>query len=566
MSTAVVKSVVRDFLLSGSSEILAIKGAWGVGKTFAWNQMLRELKHDIKLEHYSYVSLFGITSIADLRIAILAKAIPVSEIGERISAKAINEHWLTFGKGLLSRSLQALKDTPLARNWAGAIDSIAPMLVGDALICIDDFERLNEKNLSSDALLGFISSLKEERGCKVVLIFNQEQLGDKEAVYKNYREKVVDTEVVFAPTLDESANLGISDSTMCAELVRRNCKSLHIGNIRILRKIARFIEIVAPHLTDFHKSVKEQAVTMIALFTWVHYDHTAKTPTIDFVRRWNTLAWQMEEKDKPSSPAEKEWAKLLRDFNLARIDEFDLAISDFVEGGHIEGTSFIDEAQKADAQYKSNDLDNSFSETWHLFHDSFDNNEQDLVQRMRESFKVSVSTISPVNLNGTVKLMRELGRNDIADELIEFYILKRGHEMKLFDLSSYPFRSDISDAGVLAAFEGQHSKIEVLPSLREAITNSIENSGWSRAEMKAIETASADDFYALFKMNHGKKFGTIVRRCLNFPNTVGIELRAREALLRIAKESRLNAVRVARFGVVVQSESTTASKIGDNSR
>ena len=48
-------------------------GQWGVGKTFAWNKypfQNAQMQGQIGLKRYSYVSLFGINSLDDLKYAI----------------------------------------------------------------------------------------------------------------------------------------------------------------------------------------------------------------------------------------------------------------------------------------------------------------------------------------------------------------------------------------------------------------------------------------------------------------------------------------------------------------
>lgn len=65
-------------------EVLAIRGAWGVGKTYAWNVFLKEAKNKnkIALKKYSYVSLFGINSLDELKFSIYLNAKDISFICE----------------------------------------------------------------------------------------------------------------------------------------------------------------------------------------------------------------------------------------------------------------------------------------------------------------------------------------------------------------------------------------------------------------------------------------------------------------------------------------------------
>jgi tRNA A37 threonylcarbamoyladenosine biosynthesis protein TsaE len=54
MTVATAKAVAARFLTSDQPEVLALKGAWGVGKTYAWNKTVLECKDDIKLPNYCY--------------------------------------------------------------------------------------------------------------------------------------------------------------------------------------------------------------------------------------------------------------------------------------------------------------------------------------------------------------------------------------------------------------------------------------------------------------------------------------------------------------------------------
>jgi hypothetical protein len=56
--------------------------------------------------------------------------------------------------------------------------------ISDLLICLDDFERMPKDGMQMEEVLGFVTTLKEEKNCKVVLIFNDEELGERSEVYR----------------------------------------------------------------------------------------------------------------------------------------------------------------------------------------------------------------------------------------------------------------------------------------------------------------------------------------------------------------------------------------------
>ena len=199
MTVATVKAVATRFLISNTPEVLALKGAWGVGKTYLWNQLIQQCNIDIKLANYCYVSLFGISSIKELRTAIFVKTKPVKRLGKESGSRIEdNKQALLSWGGLKSivNGLSKLNHLPYIGNSVSiTLETVASHFVSETIICLDDFERLNQQLITIDEILGIISELKEEKGCKVVLIFNEDKLDSRET-YKRYREKVVDIELL----------------------------------------------------------------------------------------------------------------------------------------------------------------------------------------------------------------------------------------------------------------------------------------------------------------------------------------------------------------------------------
>ncbi|EOI0503186.1 hypothetical protein ACMF3Y_000413 [Campylobacter coli] len=88
--------------------------------------------------------------------------------------------------------------------------------MNNTIVCIDDFERLSDKILAQD-ILDLISELKENKGCSVVVIYNEDELFKEDnsnqennnknklqktknkAIFEKYKEKVFDFQIQFAP-------------------------------------------------------------------------------------------------------------------------------------------------------------------------------------------------------------------------------------------------------------------------------------------------------------------------------------------------------------------------------
>jgi len=156
-------------------------GRW---ETFFWNNFINEkakaeqdrqyLPFSIREKYknlfnkkYSYVSLFGIENLADLRAA----------ISMNMSSNSFNEN---VDKKLevpkpLKKLLSGLRDVKFNNSEYGIsgsarlLESLLYKQVRDAIICFDDFERLSEK-LNIQDVMGLANQLKLERKCQVILI------------------------------------------------------------------------------------------------------------------------------------------------------------------------------------------------------------------------------------------------------------------------------------------------------------------------------------------------------------------------------------------------------------
>ena len=274
MSIEIIKSQIIRFLETDTPEVMAIRGKWGIGKTFTWNKYLNNAKDKIKLENYSYVSLFGINSVDSLKQAIFMESIKKTNIGieqEVNSIKSLDK----IVSSLSRRAINILKNLPYARDFSSTIESLAFFSVSKMVICIDDFERKG-KMLDSQDVMGLISHLKEQKKCKIALILNDESLNDTQLIdYTKYREKVIDIELLFNPSAQECAEIALSNDKVSMTLKDFIVK-LNINNIRIIKKIERLSNIIIPLLKDCEEEIINEAIHSLTLFVWCFYNSTDK--------------------------------------------------------------------------------------------------------------------------------------------------------------------------------------------------------------------------------------------------------------------------------------------------
>lgn len=98
MTTELVKEQVLEFLSNTDPQVIAIKGRWGIGKTYFWNQVVKSHKNVMALKSYAYVSLFGANSLSDVKRTVFENTIDTVLIGEDDNLATIKKNYKGLGK------------------------------------------------------------------------------------------------------------------------------------------------------------------------------------------------------------------------------------------------------------------------------------------------------------------------------------------------------------------------------------------------------------------------------------------------------------------------------------
>lgn len=552
MSVQITKSVLKDFLGNAETNVLALTGAWGTGKTYAWREALLAHKDNIKFKHYCYVSLFGINSMAELRMSLFTKSIAVVTLGKKFDLDTINEHWGSIAKdwlkGQYERFGPMMRSLPHGSSLSLGLEALAPSAVRDTLVCFDDFER--QTTIRAEDVLGLITELSEERGCKVALIFNAEKLGAKDA-YRTYREKAIDFEVLYAPTVQEAFGLVFDAAFPRRDLALRHVVDLGITNVRILRKLQQLITRIVAALGGMHSNVIEASIATTVLLCWCAYAPDVSKPKMEEIENWNKSLVSFE-KEADQDPLTLAWVQRLKAYGFVHVDDLDLAIARIVESGYVEGTGFVEVAKKLDAELRNNEMSGPFTAVWSRFHDSFSGDQDAFIAELHDTALHAIAHVSSSDLNGTVRLLRELQRDDLADNLINRFVDANRAKPSIFDLEEHPFGGSINDAKLRATFDAVHAELTQLPGLEESVTFMAKNSGYNPEHLEAMKKASVDEYQAMFMKQHDDvKLSSLVKWSLRWAGSEHAEItaKAREALERIKSTSLLNAIRVSRYGV-----------------
>ena len=194
-----------------NGKVIMLSGVWGSGKTHFWqneiatNELKEELKN--KREVYSYISLYGKTSIEEIENDIFSQAYSSAIGGENFITKGFStftKRMKRFGSSKIAKGLKQEQEDNIERTALERLNN-------GGIICFDDFER-KSKEIDLNDLFGFITQLTINFQCKVVIILNDDVFEGKEKdIFSNVKEKTVSKFLNYNPKIKELFNLIFKD-------------------------------------------------------------------------------------------------------------------------------------------------------------------------------------------------------------------------------------------------------------------------------------------------------------------------------------------------------------------
>jgi len=560
MSISLVEKEIARFLESPAPEVICIRGKWGVGKTYFWNEFVRMAKERdaIALKSYAYVSLFGIDSLERLKYSIFENRVGKENIGIEPSVKTFKSNASAVIKQLGLKSLGIISSLPHAKNYASAFQSLSFLSLKETIICIDDLERKGDELPMKD-VMGLISLLRDRKECKIAVILNDGELkNENKEEFSRYHEKVIDASLLFDPDPKDCVRIAVKSTDQTADRLRAAVTTLGISNIRIIKKIERLVVRVAPILKDFHPNVLNQAVQSLTLLGWsAHSDDAA--PPLDYLLHRRGKNYYGLQDDEKMPDDERAWNSLLDDFDFTMADEFDIELLRGIKHGYFDEAALLNQASELNKRLEAEEGEGSLRAAWDLYHDGFEDNEAELVAAICSAYRQNVELVTPTNLDAAINLLNDLGRSDEAIDTLNFYVEHRGENRDLFDLSSNFFGDDVTNPDVRAAFDRQYESFKDDRSPAEVLVQIATNHAWGRRDITLLLKLSADDYFTMFKELRGSNLSKAIKTGLQFgkfndadQDMKDISAKVEEALARIGRESQVNRRRVQKkYGVEV---------------
>lgn len=439
------------------NKILILKGKWGVGKTYFWKDFI-EKNQDIianAVPTYSYVSLFGASSSSELRQMVFNNGKPFSKqysfwyvftlefwlssiwstlLKKDTWNKLLNDwaYWGNFLSILFSKKFWSYKFAHksfssfnklgiIKRHLGDHTNAIESNYIKDMLICFDDIERINDK-FQIDTLMGYADELAQQKNCKIILIFNENELEEKQKdTFNKYREKVVDIELTYSPTLNEQLEIAFDCKLIKYPIINKIINeqeyvNIIIKNIRVLKKINQILDdFIKIYPDDLPLLIMEDFIKRTIYLSHCFYETTIKVP-FDIIKDPNSVAKyqaldtaikgvkeaqeeKIEKHEKKSFKGEYDqntYNRLMltaKQLYINKSSVFTEEIIHKLEHGFWSEENIksftSSEIERIDVITRESKIRKRLDCAWYLYHSSFQNNLDDIVNLFEKELKDS---------------------------------------------------------------------------------------------------------------------------------------------------------------------------------
>ena len=179
---------------------------------------------------------------------------------------------------------------------------------------------------------------------------------------------------------------------------------------------------------------------------------------------------------------------------------------------------------------------------------------------MEDAVRNSGPVITPGNLSSTIGFLKEMGRGAEIPKLLQAYVAgRKGEGRKFWDLTEHTFE-EVKDADVMETFKRQLDSYEEKRDPGDVLARIGEQKGWNPEDVSFLAGLNIDDFYKVFKTRKGRDLRLTIYGGLMFRSIANadeemkrVTEKAEAALRKIGCESPINARRIRKYGIEIES-------------
>lgn len=536
------ETALEAFLNSkNEAKVFAINGDWGVGKTHLVKSFLSKIKRD-----YHYGSAFGITTIDELKMQLWSNFISSestnatkSKRNPRNLFKSIKDHSQN-----IANIIEAIPNMgEYGTGFTPAIITLTSNLVinnalKEKLICIDDIER-RSKNLPLNELLGFIENLTEEKNCKVILIYNESKI-DSESIntLKEYREKVIDYEIKFAPSSAENFRIGFGENYPDESIIFDyfNKEYIQANNIRVFKKLKWNLEKLRPSIDGFSFRVRHRIINEIIFVSLSKFDDSFP---VDLSKLVALGSFQEDLSNKKEDERDLYFLALDLGFTDSAISN---EIIRLVETSYCDYKKFCEEVGKLNGKENELEIKEKLSEAYEPYSESF-GGENDIFNNL----------MNFLNQHWKFLGFRELQQLEAISEAInldlkpykakwcKYQIDSSENLEKLYDLQAiFQGNPNFGTNDLISELKKKIFTFEEEMSIDAILMKILETRSWSKKDADYLNGRTLEQYKQWLLEKHPEKY-RMIKKGLEMEEEFSQILRG--AIIALAQGNKLNTLR-----------------------
>ncbi|MEO0515725.1 MAG: P-loop NTPase fold protein [Cyanobacteria bacterium P01_A01_bin.116] len=550
---------LEEFLKTDNQEkVFAIKGGWGVGKT----HLVRTLMSSMK-QGYHYASIFGVSTVNELKMQLWSNFVSVNEGGEKSRMQRIKSFLNVANKnskdfGNIVEAIPKMEDygvgfTPALLTLTSNV--LINKSLQNKLICIDDLERRTE-SLSLNEILGFIESLAEERNCKVIIIFNEEKIKEdsiSSETLKEYREKVIDFEIELAPSVEDNFLIGFGEvepdkATIFDYFEKANTKT---NNIRVLKKIKLYLAKVRPYIKTFLPEVRRKIIEEVIFISLSRFDSTF---FVDLKELLSLGAF--DEILRNGNDKEKDIYLLANQLGYTG-SIISTEIIRLVETSVFNSEIIYEEGRKLNDIENKHSIEKKLREAYRPYSESFGASEAELRENLTNFLENYCTFLSFQDLQGLIDITAAINLDIDCywRKWFEHAINQAETLEMLYSLKSYIHNNDVfSDSELEDILDRKILTFEKNVSVDSILIEALNTKGWAKQDTDYLNSRTLDEWKKWLLKQHNDKYFMIMQG-LKMGGKASITLS--RAITDLAHDNDLNKMRAEKlynFSLEDQSE------------
>jgi hypothetical protein len=280
-----------------------------------------------------------------------------------------------------------------------------------------------------------------------------------------------------------------------------------------------------------------------------------------FKKKEKSVFEKAEQKEESESHKQKRleeekhqrWADQIAATGWQQTDDLDRLIASHIEQG-FSGPELATALKAKDEEYRGGTAQKDVEKAWRRFHDSFNDNAEELYQDLFQTTLTNVKYMGRDQLNSIVTILRTLQQDDLADALSEEFVQAHMDTPEMFSTDSF-FGDSRLDPYLAEKFYAARGLTEKPKQLADIVHRIAEDKdSWNSTDEQFLASASAEEIFAFLKAQNTRHLHAYIRVLLRFgqfgnssEQQLAIANNTKAALRKIADESLLNRVRLGRY-------------------